>query len=269
MLSAAILTQHGKERVVAPALRVLGVTLNVVHDFDTDTLGTFTRERARIASQIDTAIQKAKLACEHSGMPYGLGSEGAFSPDPYAGLTAWNTEVMAWWDQGRQYAVVAHHASPLTNYGHQIANHWLDAERFAIQKGFPAHALIVGRPGEAVFRKGIADHDEYRTTVRQALQSAPQVWIETDMRAHLNPMRMQAIGKLAEKLALRLQSTCPACGLAGFGPHRPVMGALCASCGTATRIPRAEIWQCPACGHETEHTLNKLAEAQHCPSCNP
>ena len=44
----ALLTQHGKERVIAPALEPgLGCTIEHVSGFDTDLLGTFTREQAQ------------------------------------------------------------------------------------------------------------------------------------------------------------------------------------------------------------------------------
>ena len=40
----ALLTQHGKERVIAPRIEpALGCVVEHVTGFDTDTLGTFTR----------------------------------------------------------------------------------------------------------------------------------------------------------------------------------------------------------------------------------
>jgi hypothetical protein len=44
----ALLTQHGKERVIAPVLEPgLGRSIELVSGFDTDQFGTFTRETPR------------------------------------------------------------------------------------------------------------------------------------------------------------------------------------------------------------------------------
>ncbi|MFM8457386.1 MAG: hypothetical protein ACKOB0_00350 [Chthoniobacterales bacterium] len=76
--SFALLTKHAKEQAIAPRLaRALGAQVSVVDTFDTDTLGTFTREVPRFGSQLDAARKKAELATEMSGCPLGLGSEGS------------------------------------------------------------------------------------------------------------------------------------------------------------------------------------------------
>ena len=50
----ALLTQHGKERVVAPVLRrALGCNVELVSGYDTDRLGTFTRDIPREGTQIE------------------------------------------------------------------------------------------------------------------------------------------------------------------------------------------------------------------------
>ena len=74
----ALLTQHGKERVIAPALEPgLGCTIEHVSGFDTDLLGTFTRETARAGSQLDAARRKARKGMELSGLDAGLAAVGS------------------------------------------------------------------------------------------------------------------------------------------------------------------------------------------------
>ena len=74
---AAFLTQHGKERVVAPTLEAaLGCKVSLVTGYDTDLLGTFTRDIARAGSQIEAARKKARIGMELAGLPLGLASEG-------------------------------------------------------------------------------------------------------------------------------------------------------------------------------------------------
>lgn len=54
----ALLTQHGKEAVIAP---VLGCRVEKVDGFDTDLFGTFTRDIARDGSQLDAPRTKPRI----------------------------------------------------------------------------------------------------------------------------------------------------------------------------------------------------------------
>ena len=81
----ALLTQHGKEGVIAPVLdAALGCRVERVNGFDTDLIGTFTRDIPRTGTQVEAARRKARIGMELSGLPRGLASEGAFGPDPMA-----------------------------------------------------------------------------------------------------------------------------------------------------------------------------------------
>ena len=57
------LTQHGKEDLLRPILADgLDAEVFRVEGFDTDTLGTFTREITRQGTQVEAATRKAELA---------------------------------------------------------------------------------------------------------------------------------------------------------------------------------------------------------------
>ena len=58
-LKASLLTQHGKESVICPELMSTN-GLEVIHvtGYDTDRLGTFTRNIPRYGSQLDAARKK-------------------------------------------------------------------------------------------------------------------------------------------------------------------------------------------------------------------
>ena len=91
----ALLTQHGKERVIAPVLEAaLGCRVERVARYDTDLLGTFTRDIPRAGTQLDAARRKARLGMELAGLPLGLASEGSFGPDPFTGMFPWNVEFL-------------------------------------------------------------------------------------------------------------------------------------------------------------------------------
>ena len=78
-LKASLLTQHGKESIICPQLFDSN-GLEVVHvsSYDTDNLGTFTRDIPRYGSQLDAARKKARVGMELSGSKLGIASEGAF-----------------------------------------------------------------------------------------------------------------------------------------------------------------------------------------------
>ncbi len=200
----ALLTQHDKARAIGPALERADFSLVTVHGFDTDILGTFTGETARRGNQLDAATAKARKACELSGQRYGLGSEGSFGPDPYAGITSWALELLVWWDAEEGRAVQALVQGGATNYAQCTVSNWQEAQAFASMVQFPSHGIIVGKPGEAYFSKDVDDPQELQARVKEGL-AIGSLWLETNMRAHRNPTRMAII------------ALCSQCGLAPPG----------------------------------------------------
>lgn len=268
MNELALLTKHHKAGTVSNALCRAGFQVRTVDSFDTDQLGTFTREYDRRGSQLDAAFAKAKLATELSQCRFGLGSEGAFGPDPYLGMSGWGTEVLAWWDAAEEHGIRAIVQGPETNYA-QATVATLDAGlEFASRVGFPGHGVILGRPGEPWFDKELADLDAFSHGLAQALKHGP-VWLETDMRAHRNPTRMSMIARCADALSERLLDPCPQCRRLGFGPIGVIAGALCQCCNKPTSAPRALRMSCGACLYEAEKSLQAVVSASRCDSCNP
>ncbi|MFG9450962.1 DUF6671 family protein [Pseudomonas aeruginosa] len=97
----ALLTQHGKEGAIASALDpALGCRVERVDGYDTDQLGTFTRDIPRAGIQIEAARKKVRIGMELSGLPLGLASEGSFGPDPMVGMFPWNVEFLVFIDGG-------------------------------------------------------------------------------------------------------------------------------------------------------------------------
>ena len=273
--SVALLTQHGKERVIAAVLGpALGCRVERVAGYDTDLLGTFTRDIPRAGTQLDAARHKARIGMELSGLPLGLASEGAFGPDPMLGMFPWNVELLIWIDDELDLEIVGV-AQGKTNFAHVLAANWEEAETFASQAGFPEHFLVV-RPeheNNPHLRKGIADWDDLREAFRWACNEAAngRVFIETDMRAHANPTRMNNIRLAAEDLVKKLNSRCPACGLPGFWIVERLNGLSCEDCGAPTRETRAEIHGCLKCAHRItrERTDRQSADPGRCDYCNP
>lgn len=267
-LRASLLTRHGKASAITPALRQAGFAVDTVEGFDTDRLGTFSGEVERQGTMRDAALAKARLACELGSSRYGLGSEGSFGGDPFLGVTGWGRELLLCWDAELGYAVEGFAQGPETNWRSAEVQDVDAATKFAEAVGFPKHGLIVGRPGEDWFDKSCETPDALRERVSEALAGGP-VLLQTDMRAHRNPTRMQMIARAATALAERLARPCPACGAPGYGPVEGLPGAPCEACGAPTRVPFAERWACPRCAHEEQVRLERKATAAQCDRCNP
>ena len=271
----SLLTQHGKERVIAPVLeRALGCRIEHVTGYDTDLLGTFTREVPREGTQLEAARRKARVGMEMSGLPLGIASEGSFGPDPYMGLFPRNIELMIWIDSERELEVVGI-AEGKTNFFHLLTADWAEAQGFARESKFPEHHLVVRPDGEHDQRihKGISSWPELERAFSKALARSAngKVFLETDMRANANPTRMETIRRAAEDLARKLRSRCPSCGTPGFWKVERVAGLPCKVCGAPTNETRAEIRGCLTCGHRdtSDVTDPPHADPRFCDYCNP
>jgi hypothetical protein len=270
----ALLTQHGKEGVIAPVLaKLLGCRVEKVDGFDTDLLGTFTRDIAREGSQLDAARKKARIGMELSGLCIGIASEGSFGSDPFSGMLPWNRELLIWIDDRLGIEIIATSAGK-TNLSHRLIESWEEAEDFARSSGFPEHHLVI-RPADEnhpELRKGLADWPSLEDAVIWALNFAPnqRAFIETDMRAFANPTRLENIRLAAEDLARRVTSLCPACGAPGFALAGQVRGLPCEDCGTPTNEVKAYRHRCVRCEHQMlVEREREYASARYCNYCNP
>lgn len=273
----AFLTQHAKERVVNPVLEEgLGCRVELVRGFDTDTLGTFTREIPRAGTQLEAARAKAREAMRLSGHSIGLASEGSFGPDPMIGFFPWNVEMLIWIDDERELEVVGVASSRNTNHAQHSSADWSEIESFAFQSGFPWHHMIL-RPNDDAdsrMRKGIDESDALRAAFDWACQLSDKgvVFIETDMRAHANPKRMTVIAEAAQDLVQKLRSLCPQCELPGFARAKPVPGIPCEVCRRPTDTPIAWEYSCLKCSCREIRPLEGIPDfisPAQCAYCNP
>ena len=267
-LTAALATQHGKERAIAPAFAaMMGLAVTVPQGIDTDVLGTFTGETPRPASMRDTLRMKARLGMTATGLPIGIASEGSFGPHPFIPFLAGGVEMLMFIDDNRGIEVVEEAVCEDTNFAAQEIAPGADIEGFLARIGFPDHAVML-RNGDQI-TKGITSRPDLDRLLKHCNAGAR---LETDMRAHLNPTRMVEIGKLAERLARRVATPCPACAVPGFGTVRHEAGLRCKDCGASTHLVRSIVHGCALCRHE-EHLPRsdgrEAASPAECPECNP
>ena len=208
--TVVLTTKHGKERSVARPFRfAMSVTVKVAVDIDTDTLGTFTGEIARMGTPREVAISKAFLGLSSTGEKLGLASEGSLVPHPHIPWLAVDHELLAFVDQELGIEVIESVVTDTTNFGHFRARH-VDELRDSSQRSrFPSHALIV-RPNGGIkpgfLFKGIVDGQALASSVALCSSASGDglALVETDMRAHMNPTRRRVIRQAAFKLVRRL-----------------------------------------------------------------
>lgn len=268
---AGLLTRHGKGPVLASLFAGgLSCDLRTTDAFDTDALGTFTRDVPRSGSQLEAARRKAELACNLLGLSLGVGSEGSVGPDPF-GLVPWDTELVCFVDRAAGIEVIGRASGPV-RHAHGNAGSIGEAIDVARIAGFPEHGLVVGisQHGEATYWKGITSASALREAVEAGLRRAPVVTVETDMRAHMHPTRMTLIARAGQDLVDRLARHCPNCRSPGFGRVRSVPGARCRACGAGTEEPGADEHACVACSFRTLVARpTPWVDAKWCPHCNP
>jgi hypothetical protein len=276
---AILASMHKKEQVIAPLVEAqLGVRLQILPNFNTDQFGTFSREQARVGSQLEAARAKANAALALTNATLAIASEGSFGPHPGLPYAACNRELVLFLDISQNLEVVGEALSLETNFRHRQVTHVQEALAFAQQVGFPAHALVVltnpEQPGSAPIFKGITTESALEHAITTALQQSPngRVQVETDMRALYNPMRMQVIKAATEHLLSRLTHHCPNCGGPGFGIHHTLPGLPCQLCQMPTHLTLATIYQCQRCQYQHRHDFPEsitLADPTYCDFCNP
>lgn len=270
-----IASMHQKEEVLQPFLEAnLKVTISVANGLNTDLLGTFSGEVARIADPLTTARKKCELAMELTGCDLVLASEGSFGAHPSAFFLPANEEWLLLVDRKNGLEIHARHLSLETNFSGQEFSNLEELDAFASKVKFPSHGLILRRSKDdlAGLVKGITDPRQLRTDAMLLLETQGSGFVETDMRAMFNPSRMKVIGETTQLLIQKLNSFCPSCQLPGFAVTAAEPGLPCSLCGTPSSAALAHLAVCNHCQHEEKVLFpkgKKTEDPQYCQVCNP
>lgn len=276
---AALATKHGKERAIAPPVRErLGLELRIPGDLDTDRLGTFTGEVPRPGTIEETAIAKARLGMDATGLPIGIASEGSYGPDPRMPMVPAGLELIVLVDDTRNIVIREHLVDPAPAFRSTRVRSVADIASWLDEVGFPSHALIV-QPSvqddrDPLFHKAL----DSGALVGEAIEHCAKLsadglaLVTTDMRAHLNPTRMKTLSRLALQFAERIATACPACETPGFGKVGVEKGLPCEWCSEPSDLVAEEIFGCVACERrDTRPRADGLerADPANCAHCNP
>ncbi len=270
-----IASMHQKEQVLRPLLEAnLKVIVSVAHGLNTDLLGTFSGEVARIADPLTTARKKCELAMELGDCDLAIASEGSFGTHPSAFFLPANEEWLLLLDRKNGIEIHARHLSTATNFAGQEFSSLEQLDDFAHKVGFPSHGLILRRNKDNLvgILKGITDLNQLHEAAKNLLETEGSGYVETDMRAMYNPSRMQVIQETAQLLLQKLNSFCPSCQLPGFTVTSAVPGLPCSLCGTPSSAALTHLMVCNHCQHQEKVDFphgKKTEDPQYCQVCNP
>jgi hypothetical protein len=265
-------TMHDKGRLIAPAFKeILELKIEEV-DVDTDVLGTFSGEVERVGTPLETAIKKARLGIDATGIPYAVASEGSVGPDPLVPFINANIEIMVFIDDELGIKVHSTHKS------NDILAFTTDTTKTDLQKlltkfDFPNHALIVKPKIGTGAIKGIRNLLDLEKAIAQsrAASTDGEAIIESDLRAMSSPSRQRNISAAGLKLAQRLAQICPECSIPGWGLTTYIKGVECSECGELSQeAVRQEVLGCVACEFTAlGAVINLTLDPSRCMSCNP
>lgn len=271
-------TKHAKSLAIYPPLwEKLGVSV-IEYVVDTDKLGTFSGEIKRKSTPLDCVKTKCEWALKkYDKIEFGLASEGSFGPHPFIPFSPCDHEILYFIDKKRNFHLHLSHVSLKTNYSMKGVKSWEELHEFAEDANFPSHALILrpnGKDTKTPIFKGLQTFEELEEYFYKSLKLSmnKMVWVETDMRAHLNPSRMEVIKELSLMLANRLATHCPKCNVPGWGIINTIKGLECELCGNETALVKQEVFGCTKCDHkEIRKRLDSLEKASpgDCSFCNP
>ena len=268
---STLASKHDKLPLIAPPmLRQLDLEVVGV-DVDTDLLGTFSGEVTRDGDMLTTAVRKARMGMQASGLDLGFASEGSIGRRGF--FPTEDFEIVVFVDDSQGITVT----ESATSF--EIAAHsWrLDTktrlEEELSRAGFPEHGLIVrdGEDTSAPIHKGIHELDHLLLAIKDLHRhGSSMIQIESDLRANHSPSRRLVIAKAAEKLARRIATACPACSCPGWGEVRRLPGRRCAGCLVPTRLALAVLEGCARCDATRTVDLGLPdADPDRCEWCNP
>ena len=270
-----IATKHQKEKIIAPIIEnAIGVTCIKNTLFDTDILGTFSGEIERKNDVISTLRSKCINAMTMHNVDLAIASEGSFGPHPSLFFIPGNEESLLFMDLKNNIEITARELSTETNFNGQYIKNEFELDEFCKQVKFPSHGLILksDQINWTEIHKGISNHSQLIRHFKKMMNAFGKVYVETDMRAHLNPTRMSVIKKASAKLVQKIQSKCPSCKTPGFDIKNIKNGLPCSLCGAPTRSIVSVNYVCAKCNFIKEEKFpnkKKTEDPMYCDYCNP
>ena len=278
--NALLVTKHNKESVIVPILKeALGLDIAIATKVDTDEFGTFSGEIERPDTQYKTAMLKILKAFElYPDAEIAIASEGAFNPHPDCAFVPLNTEIILLIDRKNQLEISAKYLSLSVSVKEETVSTMDEAWAFVENIGFPKNGIILKAGNNKTDKPYIFKDATTKSCLEAALifffeiSADGKVTMQSDMRAHLNPVRMENIRLATLELLKTIQSVCPICNTPGFGIKQVVKGLPCSLCNAPTISTLLYICECKRCKHQDKKMYPHGKQQEDpglCDYCNP
>lgn len=268
-------SMHQKEIAIKEAFeKNLGCKIVVAENFNTDQFGTFSGEIKRKLSAYDALKNKAVTAANIFDYDYVISSEGSFGPHPYMFANC-DTEMLLFYDRKLDLFIANYEISFDTNHAQLTLTkknykrndyiEWLKNIKF------PSHGLTIKSESNAIY-KGIITLVELEAIIDKELSMNNNLTLETDMRAMMNPTRMNLIKLLANKLSQRIIKVCKKCSTPGFGNISNSGNLKCKLCYQETKTPKYKDIKCLKCDYFEREEITpgiEFGDPTYCDYCNP
>lgn len=261
-------SKHRKEALLQLLFEPYGVQLFITDGFDTDAFGTFCGSVPRAEGPKVTVKEKCLAGMAYANQQQGLASEGSFGAHPNFPFLTINEEWLVYIDLKRHLEVYGHSTTLEVCHaqlGYQEAE---QLQSFLDNCSFGLQGLVIkDSKSGLVIEKGIQDS----TILKQLLKNHPEWILETDLRAHMNPLRQKNIMAAGLDLIRRMQSRCPKCEHPDFSVANYSGNLLCSWCQHPTESYALLEFNCTNCNYQiTEKRKDKEVEdPQYCNNCNP
>lgn len=157
-------------------------------------------------------------------------------------------------DRRYDLEISCRYISTNTNFNSAAISSLEQLKEFASKSGFPSHGLIMrnleGSQTDIV--KGIRTWEDLLKHYQEMTEVPKQahVYLETDMRAMHNPLRMRVIAELTQKLVMKMNSLCPKCDMPGCSVTQLFPGLPCKRCHMPTRQVLATMFLEGSCSED-------------------
>ncbi len=277
---ALLVTKHNKEIVIAPLLKDgFGLEIELATKVDTDQFGTFSGDIERPDTQYNTAKLKILKAFElYPEAEIAIASEGAFNPHPDCPFIPLNTEVVLLIDKKNQLEISGRYLSLAASIREGTVSSIREALDLAKIIGFPEYGVVL-KAGKNENNKPYIFKDATTTSGLVAalvyyfdISPNGKIEMQTDMRAHRNPFRMENIRLATLELIKTIQSVCPLCNTPGFDVKEVIKGLPCSMCNAPTRSTLSYLYECKKCSNREEKFYpngKQQEDPGSCDRCNP
>jgi hypothetical protein len=159
--------------------------------------------------------QMAETLSEQYGLDDVMVAGGRFFAHPWRSGISLHQEWMLWYDRRTGQELLEQVMTERTNYAMiTVSKMGQDVSAFLDRIGFPTHAVVI-RPSagtsDAPFFHGLQSLNAVEEAIACSAEAAMdgRILLQSDMRAHVNPTRMNVLRQLADKLSDRLRTIQP------------------------------------------------------------